>query len=199
MEVLIVRFTFSSLRRIGRGIACAAAFTLLSAQEVRAAAINEAVEYRMKAAYLYNFSNFVEWPGDAADRSPFLIGVIDPEGTAARIITDALAGKFTSDGRPIVVRHFHALPDDIAGCHQLFITRAAGIKPAEAKALTTATSLLLIGETDNFAGHGGVIGLVVSGNSVRCEVNLAGAQRAGVKLSGRLASVARLVRETTPP
>jgi hypothetical protein len=189
----------SSLPRFAHRLVLACALFLGALSFARAAVSDPTVEYRLKAAYLYNFTKFVEWPTDAVARTPFLVGVIDPEGTAARIIAETLGGKSTADGRPIIVRRFEALSDEIAGCHQLFLTRAAGITPADARAFISATSILLIGETDSFAQQGGVIGLVVSGDSVRCEVNLAGAQRAGVKLSGRLASVSRLVRETAQP
>lgn len=161
-----------------------------------AAAGAPAIEYRLKAAYLYNFTKFVEWPAEAVARTPFLVGVVDPEGTAARVIAETLDGKTTTDGRPISVRRFTALTSDVAACHQLFLTSASGITPTQARVFVKDSSVLLIGETDQFAEQGGVIGLVVSGDSVRCEINLAGARRAGVKLSGRLASISRLVRES---
>ena len=199
MEVLIMRALSSFLLRFAQRLAPACALYLGALPFAHGAPSDLAVEYRLKAAYLYNFTKFVEWPADAVSRTPFLVGVIDPEGVAARIIAETLEGKSTADGRPITVRHFQALSSEVSGCHQLFLTRASGVTPADARAFIKTTSILLIGETDNFAEHGGVIGLVVSGDSVRCEVNLAGAQRAGVKLSGRLASISRLVRETAQP
>lgn len=180
-------------------LSMACVLLLSVANDVRSAPSAPAVEYRLKAAYLYNFTKFVEWPADATARSPFLIGVIDPGGSAAAIIAEVLEGKFAIDGRPIVVRHFTALTADAADCHQLFLTRASGLTSAEARSIVGANAVLLVGETDDFAAQGGVIGLVVSGDAVRCEVNLAGAQRARIKLSGRLAGISRLVRENVPP
>jgi hypothetical protein len=187
------------LSRLRRGLLLTACLLLGVSPTAFASPAGSPVEYRLKAAYLYNFTKFIEWPADASKRSPFVVGVVDPEGSAAQIIADALEGKLTADDRPIVVERFTQLSADVARCHQLFLTRAAGLKPADARAIIGSTSVLLVGETDDFAEQGGVIGLVVSGDAVRCEVNLTGAQRAGVKLSGRLASVSRLVRETAQP
>lgn len=169
----------------------------LSAPVARAQSIDPAVEYRLKAAYLYNFTKFIEWPPPAfsGPDSPFVVGVIDPEGAAAAIIADTLRGKLTAGGRTLEVRRFDAFGPGAIDCHQLFLTRAASLDPAAIRAAVGKTPILVVGETDGFAEQGGIIGFVVSGDAVRCEINLAGAERAGVKLSGRLASVARLVRE----
>ena len=163
----------------------------------RAQPIDPTVEYRIKAAYLFNFTKFVDWPPSAypAAGSPFVVGVVDPSGATTAIIAATLHGKTAPDGRAIEVRRFPSLNAEIAMCHQLFITRASGIDPVVASAALANAPVLLVGETDGFAEQGGVIGFVVLGDSVHCDVNLAGAQRAGVKLSGRLGSVARLVRE----
>ena len=171
---------------------------LVFAPVARAQPIDPAVEYRIKAAYLFNFTKFVDWPPTAyaAAGSPFVIGVVDPVGTTAAIVASTLQGKTTPDGRTIEVRRFLSLTAEIATCQQLFITRASGIDPISASTALANAPVLLVGETEGFAEQGGVIGFVLSGDSVHCDVNLAGAQRAGVKLSGRLGSVARLVRET---
>jgi hypothetical protein len=156
-----------------------------------------AVEYRVKAAYLYNFTKFVEWPPDVFGHgsSPFVIGVLDPEGRAASAIAEALAGKTTGSGRPLEVRVLSSLHDGAAECHQIFVTRAAGITPDQVQGQLALRGILLVGEADGFAARGGAIGLVLSGDAVRCEINLAAAERSGLRLSGRLASVSRIVRE----
>lgn len=175
---------------------CATLFLLVPAG--RGEPVDSAVEYRIKAAYLYNFTKFIDWPPSAfaAPGAPFVIGVVDPVGDAALVIEKSLRGKTAPGGREIEVRRFTGIGEATADCHQLFITRAAGVDPRQAGEVLGSEPVLVVGETEGFAERGGVIGFVVSNDGVRCDVNLAGAQRAGVKLSGRLASVARLVRET---
>jgi len=156
------------------------------------------LEYRIKAAYLYNFTKFIEWPpapAEMADR-PFVLGVLDPDGFAFNVISESLRGKSGANGRTIVVQRLTALDRDALTCNQIFITRASGIDAVQARKVLDGLPIVLVGETTDFAEQGGVIGFVLTGDAVHCEVNLAGAQRAGVKLSGRLASVARLVHET---
>ncbi|HEX2100105.1 MAG TPA: YfiR family protein [Candidatus Synoicihabitans sp.] len=166
----------------------------------RAQSPTSAIEYRVKAAYLYNFTKFIEWPPPAAadDGRPFVLGVVDSVGTAAEAIQEALRGKRTPGGRIIEVRRLASL-SGLADCHQIFVTRNSGITAEAVRAAANGSPVLVVGETEDFAARGGTIGLVASGDAVRCEVNLAGAGRAGLKLSGRLASVARLVRETSSP
>ncbi|HEU5080808.1 MAG TPA: YfiR family protein [Opitutaceae bacterium] len=174
---------------------CAALMAFAPA--ARAEGVDRAVEYRIKAAYLFNFTKFIDWPpaAYAGPDTKFVIGVIDPAGSAADVVQETLRNKVTPSGRPIEVRRFTALTPEVADCHQLFVTRASGITPTAVRSVVGDAPVLVIGETDGFAEQGGVIGFVVSGDGVHCDVNLAGAQRAGVKLSGRFASVARLVRE----
>jgi hypothetical protein len=198
VEVLIMSNLTHFLRLRGRGAALwIATLLMLTAPAGRAEPIDVTIEYRLKAAYLYNFTKFIEWPPPAFEgpASPFVVGVVDPDGSAATIISETLRGKTTATGRAIEVRRLTALAAGAGGCHQLFITKASGLDPLVVRSTLGAAHVLVVGETDDFAEQGGAIGLVVAGDAVRCEVNLAGAERAGVKLSGRLASVARLVRE----
>ncbi|HEY9153674.1 MAG TPA: YfiR family protein [Opitutaceae bacterium] len=156
------------------------------------------LEYRIKAAYLYNFTKFIEWPPPppATAEKPFVLGVLDPEGTAYTVISESLRGKTGVNGRAIAVRRLAALDETATSCNQIFITRASGMDVAQVRKVLDGLPIVVVGETVGFAEQGGVIGFVLTGDAVHCEINLAGAQRAGVKLSGRLASVARLVHET---
>lgn len=152
---------------------------------------------RVKAAYLYNFTKFVSWPDQAfgAAQDPVVVGVLDGAGGATvALITHELAGKSTPDGRPIEVRAYGSAAEATAA-HILFVTRAAGVDAPAARSALADRPVLLVGESPGFAGRGGVINFTVSGDLVRCEINLRSAERATLKLSSRLASVARLVRD----
>lgn len=189
---------FSSIRfgwaRRGLGFAMLLALLVSTA---RPATNDVGLEYRIKAAYLYNFTKFIEWPPPppAAAAEPFVLGVVDPDGFAFNVISESLRGKTGANGRAIAVRRLTALDASALACNQIFITRASGLDSAQIRKALDGLPIVVVGETAGFAEQGGVIGFVLTGDAVHCEINLAGAQRAGVKLSGRLASVARLVRE----
>jgi hypothetical protein len=185
------------LRRSLLATLLATVLLTLVAPVARAQSIDVTTEYRIKAAYLYNFTKFIDWPPPAfaGPGAPFIIGVVDPVGTTAAIVEQALQGKHAPGGRAIEVRRLPGLSDAAEQCHQLFITRAAGLEPDAVHAVVGDAPVVVVGETTDFAAQGGVIGFFVSNDGVHCDVNLAGARRAGIKLSGRLASVARLVRE----
>jgi len=186
--------SFAKARRTLSVLALLAALFSLS----RGAANDVGLEYRIKAAYLYNFTKFIEWPPAPAAMSeaPFVLGVLDADGAAYNIIKESLRGKSGANGHPIVVRHLTGLDAEASACNQIFITRSSGLDGAQIRKWLDGQPIVVVGETTGFAEQGGVIGFVLRGDAVHCEINLAGAQRAGVKLSGRLASVARLVHET---
>ena len=189
-------FPFFAFIWVRRSIGLLTLIVFLSAIG-RGATNDVGLEYRIKAAYLYNFTKFIEWPPPPPSmaEAPFVLGVLDPNGFAFNIISESLRGKSGANGRAIVVRRLTTLDQAALTCNQIFITRASGIDAAQVRKVLDGLPIVVVGETAGFAEQGGVIGFVLTGDAVHCEVNLAGAQRAGVKLSGRLASVARLVHE----
>jgi hypothetical protein len=152
-------------------------------------------EYDVKAALLYNFARFVEWPAEAfaAPDAPFVIGVLgsDPLGPALERL---LAGK-TVAGRPIVISRWRRARERGA-CQMLFV---AGLNQAELKALLSDVGrepVLTVADMPEFAAQGGMIGLIVEDNRLRFEINAYGTDRAGLKVSSRLLSLARIVSTT---
>lgn len=166
----------------------------------RAAAAGEemALEYKVKTGYLFNFANFVEWPAAAlpGPGSPFVIGVLDG-GEALPVLQALLAGK-TVNGHPVQVRALSA--ERIGrGLHIVFVTRSAGVSPAEIEAALGGAATLLVGETERFAERGGMVGFVREGDNIRFQLNLERVAQAGLKASAKLASVARLVTTRREP
>ena len=155
-------------------------------------------EYGVKAAFLYKFVHFVEWPPQAFGEAstPFTIGILgeDPFG---RTLDDAVQGK-TISGRPLVVRRF-ASPREVEACQLLFISRS--VEPMLGRALESAgaTGVLTVSDIDEFARRGGVIELLVVQNTVRFDVNLATAERAALRLSSKLLNVAHAVIDEPQP
>jgi hypothetical protein len=152
-----------------------------------------AAEYEIKAAAVFQLARFTEWPTSSlgpAD-TPIVLGVLgdDPFGP---LLEQLVLGRKVG-GRPVVIRRLQR-PAESAGCHLLFV--AASEKPHMSRILeaVSGTGVLTIGETDQFAEHGGVIGLVM-GKSINLVVNTDAASRAHLKISSRVLTMARLVRD----
>lgn len=155
-------------------------------------------EYELKAADLYNFALFIEWPASAlpTTNSPIIVGVLD-SGEAMPVLWSVLAGK-TANGRPVqlVPASTNRLGKNY---HILFVTRAARQTPEALHAALDGTSTLLVGETDQFAERGGGVGFVREGDRIRFTLNLENTTQAGLKVSSHLATVARLVKRRREP
>jgi hypothetical protein len=149
----------------------------------------------VKAAFLFNFTKFVEWPADSAAATPFQFGVLgsDHIGDALREI---VRGK-TVTGRQIATRRVTA-GDDLSHLHLLFVSAAEkGRLPDVIKRLD-GTAVLTVSDVDKFCQQGGVIALALEGNHVRFDVNLEAAERSRLKVSSRLLSLARTVHPVKP-
>jgi hypothetical protein len=148
-------------------------------------------EYDVKAAFLYKFASFVEWPSEASN-PPLCICVLgqDPFGPSLdRIVRDK-----SVNGRPFLIRRQR--PGEGAGdCHILFI---AGSERSRLKQILDSRQgepVLTVSDVPGFCESGGGINLALAENRVRLEINPAAVQRAGLQVSSRLLSLARLVRE----
>jgi hypothetical protein len=149
-------------------------------------------EYEIKAAFLYNFAKFVEWPPAAfADPgSPLVIGVLGDDPFESDL-DHIIEGK-TANDRPLVIKRSKRL-EDLRACHILFISASeSGHLAAMLNSLRTA-SVLTVGETDQFILLGGVINFIERENKVHFVINLEAAQRTTLKISSKLLKVADMV------
>ena len=157
------------------------------------AAESVAGEYEIKAAFLYNFALFVEWPATAAPDSPdvFVIGVLgtDPFGR----ILDEIAATKTVGNKRIVIRRFATL-DDYTPCHILFVGVSERARTEAVIEKLGDEPVLLVSEIGQFAQAGGTVNLVVDDNKVRFEISQTAAEHAGLKISSKLLRLARLVK-----
>lgn len=181
-----------SRRRPRRLFALALAIVLLCA----IGGITEASapsEYAVKAAYLYNFGRFVQWPAEiAANNGSFTICVLgqDPFG---RALNAAIAGQ-TIHGRRIVILRISAA-QEAAGCQILFIDSSEKNSLQDILTALDDRSVLTVSDMPGFAERGGMIHFITEDNRIRFEVNLAAAKRAGLTLSSQLLKLAFKVRE----
>ncbi len=151
------------------------------------------LEYKVKAGYLFNFAKFIEWPDSAfsSAQAPLVVAVLN-DAAALPVLQQVLQGKAVN-GRPIEVR-LVATPSAGNGAHLLLVTRTAKLEPAAIREQLGGSSTLLVGEAENFAEKGGMIGFFKDGESLRFQLNLEAATSAGLKVSSKLSSVARVVK-----
>ena len=152
---------------------------------VRPLAAQEAsLEYRVKAAYIYNFMKYVEWPDAALRNGPLNICVAgrNPFGEA---LTETVAGERIG-GQPVIVR---VILEPEPGCHVLFVPEGSATT-AYLRAARSAP-VLTVGETPDFISQGGAIGFILDGGNVRFEIDQESAERQGLKVSSRLLRLAR--------
>jgi hypothetical protein len=149
-------------------------------------------EYQVKAAYLFNFLKFVEWPEDAfADPlAPIVIGVVgeDPFGSA---LPQVITGK-TVQGRDLVIRIYRP-GEDLRGAHILFISPSEKKRIPMILASLRGSSVLTVADTSEFLNAGGMIQFLNENNRVRFAINVDATGRARLKMSSKLLSLAKVV------
>jgi hypothetical protein len=158
----------------------------VAAQGVRAS------EYQVKAVFLFNFAQFVDWPAEAfpASDTPLVICVLgnDPFGGALdQTVRDERRG-----GRPFLVRR-HRSVDEIKTCHILFISRSEGDRPQAILAGLKQRPILTVSDADRFAERGGMIRFVTDRNRIRIQLNLAATEAAHLTISSKLLRVAEII------
>jgi hypothetical protein len=155
-------------------------------------------EYKVEAAYLYNFGRFVEWPAKSAtaQTSSFTICVLgeDPFGQA---LDATLAGEAIGNQR-VIARRISS-PQMSADCQILFISSSEANRLNKIIEALDKNAILTVSDIPQFSQHRGMIQFVLEENRIRFEVNLTATQRAGLTLSSDLLKVATVVRKNPQP
>jgi hypothetical protein len=149
------------------------------------------LEYRVKAAFLLNFTKFIDWPaGSAPSDAPVAICILgqDPFG---RFMDDIVEGE-SINGHKLTVQRVSstAVPQS---CRVAFI--GAAEKDVPRLLSSVGNGVLTVGEGEKFVRDGGMVGFVIEDRHVRFDINQAAAANAGLKLSSKLLSVARSVEK----
>lgn len=149
-------------------------------------------EYQIKAAFLFHFAQFVDWPAEAFKQadSPLIYCTLG-EDPLHGALEATLAGK-TVGSRAVQVRHLRKATE-AQGCHVLFIGAEEKKDMARVLASLGGNPTLIAGEAENFAADGGMIGFCLEQNKVRFEINMAAAERANLRISARLLALAKTV------
>lgn len=150
-------------------------------------------EYEVKAAYIFNFTKFIEWPEATFDNnaSPYVLGVYgnDPFGS----IIKRIIGNRESKGRHWIVKYYNR-PQQIKKCHILFIT---DIKNSELNRLIKQIKdqpILTVGdEVNQFCQQGGIINFTPKNSSKRFEINNKAAKNAELTISAKLLMLSKII------
>jgi hypothetical protein len=145
-------------------------------------------EYQVKAAFLYNFVKFVDWPAtQASQEGPIELCVLgkDPFGGALERVIE---GK-TVNGRPLAIRRISEITA-AQSCHVLFVSASEAGRVSEITKAVHAWSVLTVSEIDRFSDRGGIITFLMEGQRVRFRINSKTASSAGLKISSKLLQLA---------
>jgi hypothetical protein len=173
----------------------AALMGLCALAPVRAGDAGPSREYELKAVFLFNFAQFIQWPATAFEspNAPFVIGILgeDPFNGA---IDEAVAGE-TVGGRPIQVRRFSRV-EDARASHILYVDDSIRANVDRFLGTVRARPILTVSDIPGFARRGGTVGFYLDGVKLRFEINPTEAQRSGLQLSSQLLKLARIVPAT---
>jgi hypothetical protein len=155
-----------------------------TAFQVRSESLS-APEYKIKAAFLYNFAVLTRWPSNALEsaKSPFVIGVYgkDPFG---RVLEETVRGK-TIHGRKIEIARFKET-NELSRCHLLFISLSEENQIQSILSSLGNRPVLTVSEIDRFNFHGGIIWLKKEGAEIKFQIRLASARKSGLVLSSKM-------------
>jgi len=178
------------MRRMQRFNICMLIFLFICATVLAQEALSE---YQVKAAYLFNFLKFVEYPSDSFPDplAPIVIGVVgvDPFGTS---LPQVVIGK-TAQGRDLVI-HVYRAGEDLRGAHILFISTSERKRLPVILSSLRGSSVLTVSDGAGFLDAGGMIQFLNENDRVRFAINVDATTRAKLKISSKLLSLARTVR-----
>jgi hypothetical protein len=162
---------------------------------VQHAQTNPPGEYEIKAAFLFNFAKFIDWPNGtfASSQSPITICVLgkDPFGHA---LDDNLRGKMIGD-QPLAIRRVKDTAE-ARRCQMVFVSSSETGHFVEILESLRGANLLLVGDTAGFASSGGTIEFTLDrDNHVRFTINTDAADRSGLKFSAKLLALAKIVHD----
>jgi hypothetical protein len=152
------------------------------------------MEFKVKAAYLFNFAKFIEWPPasfkDDKDPVVFAVAGKDPFGP---ILDETLRGKSVG-GHPVVIRRFPTV-EDIGACHLLFVSASLKDEWKKVAQRIRGCPVVTVSEGEEFTRAGGMFRFFFDDGRVRFEVNLEAAKRAGLSVSARLIQVGVVLKD----
>lgn len=148
-------------------------------------------EPRVKAALLFNFAKFVEWPAASSD-GPLTICSLGADEEIGEALQQGVHGKLIGD-RKVQTRHF-SHTSELQVCHVLFIQMEKRSELDDVLEVTGAAPVLTVGDGEQFTRDGGMIGIFLEGRKPRFEINLSAARDSGLRIRVQLLRLASNVR-----
>ncbi|MGN6646828.1 MAG: YfiR family protein [Cytophaga sp.] len=149
-------------------------------------------EYQIKAVFIFNFTQFVEWPANtfATPQSPLIIGILgqDPFGS----YLDQTIASEKVNGHPMIIKRFQRI-EDIKECHLLFIHAAETVKMPQIISNLKGKSVLTVSDASGFIKQGGMIRFFTVDNKIQFQINPDAAKAAGLTISSKLLRLAEIV------
>jgi hypothetical protein len=154
------------------------------------------LDYQVKAAYLVNFPKYLDWPAGAfADtNSPITVAILG-DADVANEFANMIQGGKTIGGHPIVLQRITKEEEIRNDFQVLFIATSERSRIAAILEKVKGSSILTVGESDDFLEKGGIINLVHRDRKIRLKVNLPAAEKAHLKISSRLLVVAEVMKD----
>jgi YfiR/HmsC-like len=141
----------------------------------------------VKAAFLYRFASYVEWPDDAPAIGPFVIAVSGADEVASQL--ERLLRHKTMSGRPVVMRRVSSA-QELDGAHILYVGAQAFARTRSLREAALTRPILMVTDNEHGLDGGGVINFTEVDRNVRFEISLVAADRARLKIDSALLSVA---------
>jgi hypothetical protein len=151
-----------------------------------------APEYQVKAVFIFNFTQFVEWSPSSfiSAQSPFVIGVLG-ENPFGSYLEDVVSGEKVN-GHPLVVYHYKN-PEEIKTCHILFINKAGINSLEDISESIKGKNVLTVSDAGGFLKQGSMIRFITRDNKIRIQINLEAAKEADLTISSKLLRLAEIV------
>jgi hypothetical protein len=148
-------------------------------------------EYQVKAVFLFNFAQFVEWPPSAfpSDQAPIIIGILGDNPFGSYV--DNIVANEKINGHPLIVNHYKNV-DEVKNCHILFINKSENDLNTIFSSLK-GKNILTVSDSPDCLKQGGMIRFVTKNNKISIQINLDNAQANNLVISSKLLRLAEIV------
>jgi len=149
-------------------------------------------EYHVKAAFLFNFTHFVEWPASSftSANSPMVIGVL--EGNPFNSYLEMTIKGEIVNGHPLQIQYFKNI-EDVKTCHILFINISETNKVQEILKEINNRNILTVSDSPDFLKQGGMIRFFIRNNKIQLQINPNAAAASNLIISSKLLRLAEIV------
>lgn len=150
-------------------------------------------EYQLKAVFLFNFTQFVDWPANAFEnaQSPLVIGVIGDNPFGAYLAQTVSGEKI--NGHPLTVQYYKD-EEEIKSCHILFINVNETKKLEQVEETVKGKNILTVSDHPDFLKQGGMIRFVTNNNKIKLQINMEACKESKMVLSSKLLRLAEIVK-----